>query len=214
MRCFVVAFLAVLSAFGNSALGQTDKIPANSTNDNVAAVVPGGSSLSCPTATGVYYRSGSDWKLMEEIHSSGFHTTGVAKMAFSYGAAAAKVKALFRESRSPYQVTNTNTQFCIVRVTEQGRDLTIVRMQEEKDRRELETASMRMWSGVSSQVKDDKLLKIGVEKLADKTYLVTSLAPIPSGEYMLFTIVPDTQALVKANTPSALGGYDFGFHPK
>jgi hypothetical protein len=45
-------------------------------------------------------------------------------------------------------------------------------------------------------------------------YLITPSVPIKSGEYILFTIVPDTQGLIKANTPQALGGYDFGVHAK
>jgi hypothetical protein len=208
MRRVLAGVLVLFSAVGNFAFSQKLTDSASAGTPNSAITQPS----SCPVVPGVYYRSDAKWKLMEEIHSSGFHTTGIAKAAFCYGVASAKVKALFRAPRSPYQIRNPESQFCVVGMTDEGRDLTIVRLQEERDRRELETASMRMWTGVSSEVKDDQLLKIDVEKLADKIYLVTPSGRIPAGEYILFTIVPDTQALVKANTPSALGGYDFGFH--
>lgn len=206
MRLVLVCALAVLSALGNSALGE-DKTPAVATPDVAAAQAP-----ACPAAAGVYYRREAGWKLIEEIHSTGFHTTGMAKATLSYGAAAAKVKALFRDARSPYQVTDPATKFCIVGVAQSGRDISVVRMQEEKSRREIEIASMKMWSGVRSEVKDDELLKIQVEKLDDKTYLITPSTPIKPGEYMLFTNVPDTRGLLKANGQLALGGYDFGLH--
>jgi hypothetical protein len=32
------------------------------------------------------------------------------------------------------------------------------------------------------------------------------------GEFILFTIIPDMAAMTKANTPTSLGGYDFGHH--
>jgi len=207
MRLVLASALAVLSALGNSALGEEDKTPAVAT-----AVVAVAHAPTCPTAAGVYYRREAGWKLIEEIHSSGFHTTGVAKATLSYGAAAAKVKAVFREVHSPYQVTDPATKFCIVGVTQSGRDISIVQMREEKGRREMEIASMRMWTGVSAEFKDNQLLKIQVEKLDDKTFLITPSTPIKPGEYILFTNVPDTRGILKANGQQALGGYDFGLH--
>jgi proteasome assembly chaperone (PAC2) family protein len=35
---------------------------------------------------------------------------------------------------------------------------------------------------------------------------------VTQGEFILFTIIPDVAAMTKANTPTSLGGYDFGHH--
>ncbi len=43
---------------------------------------------------------------------------------------------------------------------------------------------------------------------------MTSKEPLPDGEFILFTIIPDLHAMAKANEASSLGGYDFGNHPK
>ena len=99
-------------------------------------------------------------------------------------------------------------------VIDSGRDLTLAKFQEENDRRELAMASYRLWTGINAQIDPASLIPITVDKKADKVYLISSRAPLPSGEFILFTIVPDVAAMAKANTPGSLGGYDFGSHSK
>jgi hypothetical protein len=150
---------------------------------------------------------------MDESHSVGFKTTGVAASAFSYGAAPAKMKAQFRDPKSPYQLKSAKLEVCLVGVTDSGRDLSLAKMQEEKDRRELPMAKYRMWTGVNAQLDPKNLVTIDVQKLGEKLYYVTSKEAIPTGEFILFTIVPDVAAMAKANNATSLGGYDFGYHP-
>ncbi len=168
----------------------------------------------CPTSTGAYFLRVDTWKSLEPSHSIGFKTTNVAGAAFSYGAAKAKIKAQFRNGKSPYQLTGSTLAMCLVGVTDSGRDVTLARLQEEKDRRELAMASYRIWTGVNSQIDPKSIIPITVDKKGDKLYLVTSKEPLPSGEFILFSMVFDVAAMVKANTPGSLGGYDFGSHAK
>ncbi len=151
---------------------------------------------------------------MDPTHSIGFKTTGVAATAFTYGAAAAHMKAQFRDGKSPYQLAGEKLSVCLVGVTDNARDLTLAKMQEEKDRRELPLAKMRLWTGVNAQLDPKTIVPVDSQKLADKVYLVTSKDPLPDGEFILFTIIPDLHAMVKANEATSLGGYDFGNHPK
>jgi hypothetical protein len=169
-------------------------------------------SSSCPTATGAYYLRGNQWVSMDPSHSIGFKTTNIAGAAFSYGAAKAKVKAQFRDSKSPYQLSSNTLAICLVNITDSARDITLAKFQEEKDRRELSMASYRLWTGVNAQIDPKILIPIEVEKKSNKVYLVTSKQPLQLGEYILFTIVPDVAAMVKGNMPSSLGGYDIGYH--
>jgi len=168
----------------------------------------------CPTATGAYYLKGVDWAPMEPTHSIGFKTTNVMGAAFSYGAAKARVKAQFRDAASPYQLDGSVLTMCLVGVTDSGRDVTVAKFQEEKTHRELSMASMRLWTGINAQIDPASLIVTSVEKKGDKVYLVTSKDPLPKGEFILFTIVPDVAAMTKSNTPQALGGYDFGSHAR
>ena len=168
----------------------------------------------CPVASGAYYLQGTTWLGMDPSHSIGFKTTNVAGAAFSYGAAKARVKAQFREARSPYQLPDSSFAMCLVSTVDSGRDITLARFQEEKDRRELSMASYRVWTGINAQLDPKVVIPITVEKKGEKIYLVTSKEPLPLGEFILFTIIPDVAAMAKANQASSLGGYDFGNHAK
>jgi hypothetical protein len=149
---------------------------------------------------------------MDASHSVDFKTTNVAGAAFSYGATKARVKAQFRDAHSPYQLRADSLAMCLVGVTDTGRDITVARFQEEKDCREISMASYRLWTGVNAQIDPKALIQVSIEKKGDKVYLVTSKEPLPQGEFILFTIIPDVAAMSKANTPTSLGGYDFGHH--
>lgn len=169
---------------------------------------------SCPNTAGAYFLQGNKWVGMDPSHSMGFKTTNVAGAAFSYGMAKARIKAQFRDGESPYQLDGHDLTMCLVDVADSGRDITLAKFQEEKDHRELPMASIRAWTGVNAQLDPKSIIPVSVDKLADKVYLVASKEPIPSGEFMLFTMVPDLSSMVKANTPTSLGGYDFGAHAK
>jgi hypothetical protein len=151
---------------------------------------------------------------MDPVHAIGFKTTNVAGAAFSYGAAKARVKAQFRDAHSPYQLKGDALAVCLVGVIDSGRDITVARFQEEKDRRELPMASYRLWTGVNAQLDPKVIVSIAVEKKAEKVYLVKSKESLHDGEFILFTIVPDVAAMVKANAATSLGGYDFGIQAR
>jgi hypothetical protein len=173
---------------------------------------PVGNTRTCPTVNGAYYLQSDGWISMDPSHSVGFKTTNVAGSAFSYGAAKARVKAQFRDSHSPYQLRSAIFAICLVGITDSGRDITVAKFQEEKDRREISMASYRLWTGVDAQIDPKVIIPVSVEKKGDKVYLVTSSQSLPKGEFILFTIIPDVASTYKANTPSSLGGYDFGHH--
>jgi hypothetical protein len=101
---------------------------------------------------------------------------------------------------------------CLVGITDSGRDITVAKFQEEKDRREISMASYRLWTGYNAQIDPKVLIQVSVEKKGDKVYRVTSKELLPQGEFILFTIIPDVAAMSKANTSTSLGGYDFGHH--
>lgn len=147
---------------------------------------------------------------MDRVDSIGFKTTNIAGAAFSYGAAKAHVKAIFRDSESPYQLKGNPFAMCLVGITDTGRDISIAQFQQRKNRRELPMASYRLWTGYNVQIEPKSIIPVSVDKKADEVYLVTTKDPLPDGEFVLFTIIPDIAAMIKANTKTSLGGYDFG----
>jgi hypothetical protein len=149
---------------------------------------------------------------MDVTRSIGFKSTGVAKAAFSYGAASMKYKAQFRDPRSPYQLKNASFEVCLVGVTDNGRDVTLVKFPGRKGRRELQMARFAcvVWHQRSDRSEERRVTR-GVESRR-KVYLISSKQQVPEGELILFTIVQDISSMIKANTPASLGGYDFGNH--
>jgi hypothetical protein len=184
-------------------------IAGSSTRTVAVSTVP-----SCPTVTGAYYLQANVWVPMDLVHSVGFKTTNVTGAAFSYGLAKMRYKAQFRDKASPYQLKGNTLEVCLIGVTDSARDLTLAKLQEEKDRRELPMASVRAWTGVNAQMDSKVIVPITSEKIGDKAYLVKSDGPLPNGEFILFVTVPDVAAMVKSNASVSLGGYDFGCHAK
>jgi hypothetical protein len=171
-----------------------------------------GNAPPCPSVAGAYYLQSNGWLSMDPSHSVGYKTTNVAGTAFTYGATKARVKAQFRDAHSPYQLRSDGFAMCLVGITDSGRDITVAKFQEEKDRREISMGSYRIWTGINAQIDSKIIIPVSVEKKGDKIYLVTNKERLPQGEFILFTIIPDVAAMSKANTPTSLGGYDFGHH--
>lgn len=174
-------------------------------------------SLQCPAQTGIYFSDNGTWKEMEQVHSLGVHTTGVAKAAFSYGIASGKVKATFPDAVAPVQISDPASYFCSVNVAEQGRDIILIKLEQHGDKREIQLASIRTWTGVNAQYQDKAMVKLTVVKQQEKTFLFKAEGPIKEGEYIFFPKpldTPQTSGIAKYNGPSAIGGYDFGFHLK
>jgi hypothetical protein len=188
----VVLALSTLSASG-STLTPTNKSPQ-------------GSQAGCPTEVGAYYKTSGAWKPMEARQSAGFKTTGLMKGALTYGIASSRMKAQFRDARSPYQLKDAMLQVCLVGVASNGRDLTLVKFQEENDRREIQWAKLGTWSGPNYQIDPKRVIPVEVSKLAEKLYLVASVTPLPEGEFILLTTMPAIGI--------TLDGYDFGNHPE
>jgi hypothetical protein len=117
----------------------------------------------CPIAVGAYYLQSNDWVPMDPSHSVGFKITNVAGAAFSYGAAKARVKAQFRDAHSPYQLRINTFAMCLVGIIDSGRDISVAKFQEEKDRREISMASYRLWTGVNAQIDPKVLIQVSVE---------------------------------------------------
>ena len=212
MNKLAAVFVLVLAssfAVAQTAPAVAPPIAVSSTTNVAVSTVP-----SCPTVTGAYYLKANVWVPVDLVHSVGFKTTNVAGAAFSYGLAKAQYKAQFRDKASPYQLKGNTLEVCLIGVLDTARDLTLAKMQEEKDRRELPMASVRMWTGVNAQMDPKVVIPITTEKLGDKAYLVKSKGPLPNGEFILFVTVPDVAAMVKSNASASLGGYDFGCHSK
>lgn len=150
----------------------------------------------CPKESGAYYYSQSAWKPMDITHSMGFKMTGLYTHA---------VKAIFRDNASPYQVNGSEPKFCLVGLIDSGRDLTLARFSPSKKDRELQFGKAGL-TGFKMQISDKDTVPLNVEKIADKTYIISSKEPVAKGEYILLPILPNMAT--SSNQATNLSGYD------
>lgn len=156
---------------------------------------------------GTYYWNGTAWTMMLQINSSGGGLKHVGKM-FVPGLTPQMVYT-FRDPQAPVQLKQPMPMFCVKFIAMQpgtpyaptGRDIVVVRFDEKKDHRELQTTNGGSVFTFKSGLSKDRMPDIEVSPIDAETYLVSPKAALATGEYLL-----------SAST-AGVSGYDFGFHP-
>jgi hypothetical protein len=155
---------------------------------------------------GAYLWTGSAWQPLQRINMAGGGAKHVGKMLVP--GLTPQMVWTFRDSQAPVQVADGKPLLCFkftpglenTPYAPSARDLMIVRFDEKKDHRELQTSSggnvFTFKAGLSKE-RTPEIESTGVDSV---TFLVTPKEPLKPGEYLL--------------TCSSLGtsGYDFGFH--
>jgi hypothetical protein len=151
---------------------------------------------------GAYVQTSDKWEKLYIANTEGLKSKGVAKSAFSYGIASAKIVLMYREPDAPVKTQGPRPIFKIVGPTMTApRDIVIVRLKQEKDHRELQVASTRVWTGINSSYPPEDTVAVDVKQDGD-TMIITPKADLKPGQYMLFAATPTAM-------PAGYGGYDF-----
>jgi len=156
---------------------------------------------------GAYYWTGASWAPMQQITMSGGGAKHTAKVLVP--GLTPQMVWTFRDSQAPIQVKEPIPMFCFkflamppgMPYAPSGRDIVIVRFDQKKDHRELQTSSGGNMFTFKAGLSKDRLPDIDVSDLEASTYLVSPKAALMAGEYLL------------SNSSMGSSGYDFGFHP-
>lgn len=156
---------------------------------------------------GAYYWTGILWAPMQQITMSGGGTKHAAKM-FVPGLTPQMVWT-FRDPKALVQIKEGIPLFCFKFIAVQpgtpyapsGRDIVIVRFDQKKDHRELQTTSGGNMFTFKAGLSKDRLPDIDLTALDASTYLVSPKVALVVGEYLL------------SGTSMGISGFDFGFHP-
>lgn len=133
---------------------------------------------------------------------AGTKNSGIAKSAFSYGIAKAKVVVLYRDADAPVSTSGPRPEFRIEGQTQTApRDIVIVRLERKKDHRELQVAKVGAYSGMSMEYPPEETVAVDPKQDGD-ALLLTPRQDLKPGEYILFAGTP-------TGMPSGYGGYDF-----
>jgi hypothetical protein len=156
---------------------------------------------------GAYLWNGNAWTPMEAIKVSGGGAKHMGKMLVP--GLTPQMVWTFRDASAPVHLDNGKPVFCVKFYSlpqgspyaPSGRDIVIVRFDEKKDHRELQTTSGGNLFTFKAGLSKDRMPDIEITSLDAGTHIVTLKDALRPGEYLLST--------------SSLGtsGYDFGFHP-
>ena len=157
---------------------------------------------------GTYYWSESTWTLMQQITMSGGGTKHAAKM-FVPGLTP-QIVWTFRDSAAPVQVEDARPQFCVkfmaalagTPYAPSGRDIVLVRFDQKKDHRELQTTNGGNMFTFKAGLSKDRMPDIDITAADASTFFIAPRADLAPGEYLL------------SASSMGLSGYDFGFHPR
>jgi len=155
---------------------------------------------------GAYFWTGSAWQPLQKTAQAGGGLKHVGKM-FVPGLTPQMVWT-FRDAQAPVQLVDGKPLLCFkfmpglenTPYAPSGRDLVIIRFDEKKDHRELQTSSGGNMFTFKSGISKERMPDIESTGVGPETFIVTPKELLKPGEYLL--------------TCSSLGisGYDFGFH--
>lgn len=156
---------------------------------------------------GTYYWTGVSWTPMQQITMSGGGAKHTAKI-FVPGLTPQMVWT-FRDPQAPVQVKEVVPLFCFKFIAmppgmpyaPSGRDIVIVRFDQKKDHRELQTTSGGNMFTFKAGLSKDRLPDIDITEIDSSTYLVSPKVGLVAGEYLL------------SSSSMGISGFDFGFHP-
>jgi hypothetical protein len=170
----------------------------------VAAPMPTDTDSTCPDRAGVYFRDGSEWKPLFQAASAGSQVKSVfggAKSSVVYMGASAQV------------VTIALPTFCF-REIKPDLGITIVKLEQKKDHRELQTSMYNAFSpGFGNGVKMKDIIQVVSRPLDkdDEVTIVQLKAPLSAGQYLILSQNP-IFATMPASVPMSMRlgiGYDF-----
>jgi hypothetical protein len=161
------------------------------------AVLPLGGAIaqdSEPAQAGVYYKSPSGWVALEEIRMAGGGATHMAKVLVP--GLTPQIVWTYRGAHAPVAVNGT-VVFCIRDVPAyDDRDALIVRFDEKKDHRELQTTSGGNAATFKSGFSAERTPDFEIRKLSSDSFVMAPKSPLKPGEYMI-------------TFGSGISGYDF-----
>ena len=181
---------------------------------------------STPTETGinrkgVFAQNGAEWKRIEEVSSIEVRNVGNISSAVTMGIKEVRVICVFRGEKAELQLDNPRPVFRIAGLGASARDVHIVAMRLNPDRRDLEMGRSGLIKKLSYGFRKRDVRDVIVKRLGDDLLEVTPKENLEPGEYIIVlggVAVPLTSPVQRSRSrttgmPTATQGatgYDFG----
>jgi len=157
------------------------------------------SAPACPAERGAYYLKDGSWKALKPVSVETVRTSGIRRMLLTYSS---KAVAVYQNPKAPVTLGN-QAEFCVSGFGSSIKGLTIVRLDEKNDRREMQFVTKRLFRRPKVQYNSDDVQPVKVISSDDTQVIAATKQPLKPGQYILF---PPSRVESTGNP----NGYDFG----
>ena len=134
---------------------------------------------------GVFAQNGAEWKLIEEISSIEVRNVGYISSAVTMGIKEVRIVCVFRGEKAELQLDNPRPVFRIAGFGASARDVYIVAMRLNPDRRDLEMGRSGLIKKLSYGFRKRDVRDVMVKRLDDDLLEVTPKENLEPGEYIM-----------------------------
>ena len=143
-----------------------------------------------PTETGinskgVFAQNGAEWKRIEEVSSIEVRNVGNISSAVTMGIKEVRVICVFRGEKAELQLNNPRPVFRIAGIGVSARDVYIIAMRLNPDRRDLEMGRSGLIKKLSYGFRKRDVRDVTVKRLGDDLLEVTPKENLEPGEYIM-----------------------------
>lgn len=153
--------------------------------------------------TGIYINNNGEYKKILPTVFSGTKTNTLGS-AFSYGIASAKIKSVMNNAQSTNVVQSETPEFWFYFTPKENdsfnvgasnwwfasatspNEFALVKLKTKKNKRELETGKVNVYSGTNIGVSEKNTIPFEIEIINDYTFKVVPKSPLEVGEYCFF----------------------------
>ena len=137
------------------------------------------------TSRGVFAQNGTEWKRIEEVSSIEVRNVGNISSAVTMGIKEVRIICVFRGEKAELQLENRRPVFQLAGLGASARDVYIVAMRLNPDRRDLEMGRSGLIKKLSYGFRKRDVRDVHVKRLGDDLLEVTPKQDLEAGEYIL-----------------------------
>ena len=158
---------------------------------------------------GVFVQSASEWKRIEEVSSVEVRSVGNIAHGATFGIKEQRVICVFRGEKAERQLNERRPVFHVAGLGASARDVYIVELRLNPDRRDLEVGRSGLVKKLSYGFRKRDVHDVDVKRLGEDLLEVTPRQDLEPGEYIMVLggvrMLPNASAGAEGTT-----GYDFG----
>jgi len=158
---------------------------------------------------GVFVQRGTDWNRIEEVSSIEVRNVGQIANTVTFGVKEARVISVFRGEKAEQQLNQRRPVFRVAGLGASARDVYIVALRLNPDRRDLEMGRQGLIKKMSFGFRKRDVRDVEVKRLGEDLFEVTPKQDLEPGEYIMVIGGVSMPTNSSAGTEGTTG-FDFG----